>query len=136
MVLDLDTPLQRHVLFFTEDIYTAINNKQTTIAVFIDAIKAFDTVNHQISIKKLGKIGIQGSLLKWLENYLTKRKQCTVANNITSSYRNITYGVPQGSVLGLLLFLIYVNDISNVITNSKISLYADDTVIYIYHIPT
>ena len=119
--------------YFTEDIYTAINNKETTIAVFIDAMKAFDTVNHKILLKKLQKIGIKGALLEWLKNYLTNRKQCTVANNIVSPYRDITYGVPQGSVLGPLLFLIYINDLSNIIKNSKISMYADDTVIYISH---
>ena len=79
------------------------------------------------------KIGIKGALLEWLKHYLTNRKQCTVANNIVSSYRDITYGVPQGSVLGPLLFLIYINDLSNIIKNSKISMYADDTVIYISH---
>ena len=94
-------------------------------------MKAFDTVYHEILIKKLQKIGIKGVLLEWLKNYLSNRKQCTVANNIVSSYRNITYGVPQGSVLGPLLFLIYVNNLSNIIKNSKISMYADDTVIYI-----
>ena len=119
--------------YFTEDLYTAINNKEITIAVFIDAMKAFDTVNHQILINKLQNYGIRGALLEWLKNYLTNRKQCTVANNIVSDYRDITYGVPQGSVLGPLLFLIYVNDISSIIKNSKISMYADDTVVYISH---
>ena len=118
---------------FTEDLYKANNNNQTTIAVYIDAMKAFDTVNHQILIRKLQKFGINGALLKWFKNYLSNRKQCTIANNIVSSSRDITYGVPQGSVLGPLLFLIYVNDISSIIRNSKISMYADDTVIYLSH---
>ena len=117
--------------YFTEDINTAMNNKEITIAVSIDAMKAFDTFNHDILMKKLQQIGIHGSLFRWLINYLSNRKQCTIANNIVSQYRNTTYGVPQGSVLGPLLFLIYVNDITNIIENSKISMYADDTVIYI-----
>ena len=119
--------------YFTEDLYTAINNKMITIAVYIDAMKAFDTVNHQILIKKLTKLGISGILLKWLRNYLTNKKQCTIANGKTSEYRNINCGVPQGSVLGPLLFLVYINDISSSILNSKISMYADDTVVYISH---
>ena len=90
--------------YFTEDLYTAINNKMTTIAVYIDAMKAFDTVNHQILIRKLQKYGIKGNILKWLTNYLTDRKQCTMANGLASEYRNINCGVPQGSVLGPLLF--------------------------------
>ena len=119
--------------YFTNDLYTANNNNEITIAVFIDAMKAFDTVNHQILLKKLKKYGIDGNLLRWIEGYLTDRKQCTIANNIVSSNENIVCGVPQGSVLGPLLFLIYINDISSVIRNSKISMYADDTVVYISH---
>ena len=64
---------------------------------------------------------------------MTGRKQCTIANNIVSSYKDITCGVPQGSVLGPLLFLLYINDISSVVKDSKISMYADDTVVYISH---
>ena len=94
-------------------------------------MKAFDTVNHQILLKKLRKCGIEGLLLAWIENYLTGRKQCTMANDIVSELDNIVCGVTQGSVLGPLLFLIYINDISSVIKNSKISMYADDTVVYI-----
>ena len=117
--------------YFTNDIYTAYNNKEITVAVFIDAMKAFDTVNHQILLKKLSKYGIAGKLHFWIRNYLTGLKQCTIANDIVSNLKDIVCGVPQGSVLGPLLFLIYINDISSVVRNSKISMYADDTVVYI-----
>ena len=119
--------------YFTEDLYQANNNNDITIAVYIDAMKAFDTVNHQILIKKLRKLGIQGNLLKLVKNYLSDRKQCTLANDIVSEVYDITCGVPQGSVLGPLLFLLYINDITNSVINCKVSMYADDTVLYISH---
>ena len=75
-------------------------------------------------------MGITGNLNKLFENYLTNRKQRTTIENITSDYRDITCGVPQGSILGPMLFSIYVNDLSNVIERCKYQLYADDTVIY------
>ena len=119
--------------YFTEDLFKANNNNEITIAVYIDAMKAFDTVNHQKLVNKLQKLGIEGHLLGWIKNYLTNRKQCTIANNIVSDFQDITCGVPQGSVLGPLLFLVYINDISNIVINSRISMYADDTVLYISH---
>ena len=90
-------------------------------------------VNHQILLKKIAKFGITGKLYKWLGDYLTGRKQCTLAYDIVSNYNDITYSVPQGSVLGPLLFLMYINDISSVVNNSKISMYADNAVVYISH---
>ena len=118
---------------FVNDLYTAMNNNKFTIAVFIDAMKAFDTVNHSILLKKMYKLGIKGKILDWVKNYLTDRYQRTIANNTISKEKLITCGVPQGSVLGPLLFIIYINDISKAVNNSKVSLYADDTVIYISH---
>ena len=115
---------------FTNDLFNGINNMKITTAVYIDLPKAFDTVNHKILIKKLNFIGIKGNLLKLLENYLTNRKQTTTINNLASSKRNITCGVPQGSILGPLLFLVYVNDLASVLKSCNYQLYADDTVIY------
>ena len=114
---------------FVNDLYTAINNNKCTIAVYVDAMKAFDTVNHSILLKQMYKLGIKGKILDWVNNYLTKRYQRTLANNVISKEKLITCGVPQGSILGPLLFVIYINDISNAISNSKVSLY----VIYISH---
>ena len=95
-------------------------------------MKASDMVNHKSILKKLCKLGIRGTLLWWIEHYLYNRKQCTIANYIVSSEKSISCGVPQGSVLGPVHFLVYVNDISGAISkcNSKVSLYADNTVLY------
>ena len=115
----------------TDDIFNGINNRELTLSCFIDMAKAFDTVNHKILLRKLAKLGIGNLLLKLIENYLADRKQCTTANNIKSSYSKILCGVPQGSILGPLFFIIYVNDIGKCVSHCKHLLYADDTVIYI-----
>ena len=115
---------------FTNDLFTGINNNKSTIACFIDLAKAFDTVNHKILITKLEYLGITGNLNKLFQNYLSNRKQRTSIENRSSDFRNITCGVPQGSILGPMLFLIYVNDLSSYIEKCKYQLYADDTVIY------
>ena len=80
-------------------------------------------------LKKCKELGIQGKLLNWLENYLENRKQVTIANNVTSDMGSITCGVPQGSILGPLLFLIYINHLNSCLTCTSDFLYADDTVL-------
>ena len=78
------------------------------IGVFIDLKKAFDTVDHKIVFKKLYYYGIRGNTLKWFESYLTNRSQYVLFNGEKSDIRDITYGVPQGSILGPLLFILYM----------------------------
>ena len=119
--------------YFLNDIYKAMNDNNILIATYIDAMKAFDTVDHALLLQKAEHYGIKGLNLEWLRNYLSERYQCTIANNIISDKKLITCGVPQGSVCGPLLFLMYINDIASVLDYCKVSLYADDTVIYLAH---
>ena len=114
----------------TDDIYKAMDSKETTVAVFIDFKKAFDTVNHAILLSKLRHMGVRDISQHWFQSYLSNRSQLTLANGVLSSAQPVRCGVPQGSTLGPLLFLVYINDLANVITESNLHLFAADTVVY------
>ena len=124
-----NNPTINSIANYIDNIYDAINNNKTSLAIYIDFSKAFDTVNHEILLQKLSHLGIKNNSLLWLKSYLHNRKQRTFINNVYSNYNNIECGVPQGSTLGPLLFLVYINDLRNCLTHSKSYLYADDTVL-------
>ena len=101
-----------------------------TGVVLLDLRKAFDTVNHQILCQKLSTIGLDDSSVKWFEAYLNDRSQVVSVNGKMSDKRSVTCGVPQGSILGPLLFQIYINDME-MATNCDILLYADDSALLV-----
>ena len=111
----------------TEDIRNALDNDHIVCGVFIDLRKAFDTVDHHILLKKLEYYGVRGIALNWFKSYLSNRRQCVSINGVLSEEAKIEYGVPQGSILGPLLFLIYINDLNKAIKNSTVRHFADDT---------
>jgi len=105
-----------------------LDNKKQTDVIYFDLSKAFDTVPHDLLLHKLKQFGIHGRLLKWITNYLTNRLQRVTCDGGTSSWLPATSGVPQGSILGPLLFPLYINDLPNCISDkTKWAIFADDT---------
>ena len=107
-----------------------MDKKLPTLATFIDFRKAFDCVQHPVLLDNLSKLGLDCKVVDWFRSYLTNRRQRVLANNVYSSAQTVTQGVPQGSVLGPLFYILYANDITNIIEHCNIALYADDTVLY------
>lgn len=114
---------------FTHDLLVNMNNNYQTDVIFLDFAKAFDRVPHRHLLTKLSVLGIDSTIIAWIQDFLTSRVQFTLANNHKSPLGKVASGVPQGAGLSPLLFLIYINDLPHDIL-SKIRLFADDCVIY------
>lgn len=108
-----------------------VDSGKKVLAVFLDLKRAFETVDRNILLNKMIKYGIRNKELSWFKNFLIGRTQCTKVNKSISDATQIHIGVPQGSILGVILFLLYINDISTALNYCKVSLFADDTLIYI-----
>lgn len=110
-----------------EIVNNALNDNRLVAGIFIDLRKAFDTVDHVILLDKMERYGFRGHVSNFFRSYLSAMCQKVIINNLASQSRPVTVGVPQGSVLGPLLFSLYINDLPNVVSNSSCVMYADDT---------
>ena len=124
---------QTCLLEVTDYVLDNFDSGYYTGVIFLDLKKAFDTVHHKVLLNKLHGFGVRGHELRWFKSYLSNRQQVTKIGDFVSSPAAVNYGVPQGSILGPLLFTLYINDLASVITNpnSKVDMYADDTAIFV-----
>ena len=117
------TQLLSHV----DDIVQGLTKNADTDAIYLDFAKAFDKVDHRLLLSKMKRMGFHEKIVRWIESFLTDRKQCVVLNGVSSTEAAIISGVPQGTVLGPLLFILFINDMKLCVTGSMIRFFADDT---------
>jgi len=115
------------IIDVADNIYDHLDEGNSIIGIYLDLQKALDTINHQILLHTLTNYGLRGTVLEWFKSCLNNRNQFVSVNGVHSEMLTSSYGVPQGSILGHLLFLIYINDINNAIPGEKMKLFADDT---------
>ena len=120
------------LLRMVNDITKEMSNKNFAIGIFIDLSKAFDMVDHSILIKKMQHYGIRGISLRWFSDYLNNHKQYVSLDNCTSEILPVTCGVPQGSILRPLLFILFINDIVNTYNLTEF-MFSDDTNLFFKH---
>ena len=119
------------LMILVDKLTKTLENGEYVLGVFLDFSKAFDTVDHNILISKLYHLGIRGVALEWFQSYLSCRKQFVTYNGVQSPTKTIKCGVPQGSILGPILFLLYINDLANICKLTSPFLFADDTNLFI-----
>ena len=117
------------ISYLVSHIYEALDKNQPCLGIYIDLVKAFDTVCHKKLLNKLRNCGIRGNVLNLLKSYLTDRVQYVKIDNYISSPNSVKYGVPQGSVLGPILFILYINHLLSLKFEGTIISFADDTAI-------
>ena len=121
------------IIQLVDKINTAVEKNESTIGIFLDLSKAFDIIDHNILLHKLEHYGFRGIVLEWFKNYLNGREQFVFYNSCESQLKDIICGVPQGSILGPLLFILYVNDVTNTSNVLDFIMFADDTTILYSH---
>ena len=114
------------ILSLVDYLINPMKNSKLNCGISLDISKTFDTIDHNLLLSKLDKYGIRGNTLNWFRNYLSNHYQFVSINNTTSSFLRIECGVPQGSIIGPILFLSYINDLPRACTKLKFLLYADN----------
>ena len=112
---------------------TGMDKQMHTGMIIVDLQKAFDTLDHGVIVERIKYFGFQTSVIKWFESYLSNRKFLVCIDNVSSEVGTLKYGVPQGSILGPLLFLLYINDLSQSLSDKSSYLYTDDTCTFYQH---